>query len=262
MKSMLRLLLLVAFVAAVAILAQPVHAEGQPTQHAQQLEERSGAEMVQPTCSSDPAVGHGDEQSIALCDRERWRCNLIPLCTRTESTVNIACSKLGRRMCDSQPARSDAHSCFRLPVPPLSSVSSLESSPLDFDALLGASGVFLEQSADVDSYSEVDADAEAAAEDSAEALEDAEAEVDSEEAAAADADADAMRDSFLEVSDDDRPTKLTPRVHIHVSTKFHGGEGSENLLRVEQKFDSLHQRVMQRLNKLMGRVERYEEDLD
>lgn len=73
-------------------------------------------------------------------------------------------------------------------------------------------------------------------------------------------------DSFAELSSEPVATPAdaprAPRVHIHVTTKLHGGPNSDNLLRVEEKFDSLHDRVMGRLNKLMGRVERHEEATD
>jgi len=52
------------------------------------------------------------------------------------------------------------------------------------------------------------------------------------------------------------------KVHIHVKTKLHGGEGSENLLRVEDRFDRLHDRVMGRLNRLMSRIKRHPETIE
>jgi len=51
--------------------------------------------------------------------------------------------------------------------------------------------------------------------------------------------------------------KPARKVHIHVNTKLHGGPGSENLLRIEDRFDSLHDKVMGRLNKLFSRIKRH-----
>jgi len=50
---------------------------------------------------------------------------------------------------------------------------------------------------------------------------------------------------------------IARKVHIHVKTKLHGGPGSDNLLRVEDRFDHLHDKVVSKLNRLMSRIKRH-----
>jgi len=67
------------------------------------------------------------------------------------------------------------------------------------------------------------------------------------------------RGSLIEMEEASQKKNEAParKVHIHVKTKLHGGPGSENLLRVEDRFDRLHDKVMGKLNRLMSRITRH-----
>jgi hypothetical protein len=105
---------------------------------------------------------------------------------------------------------------------------------------------------------EIDADAEAEAE--------LDAEVDTE--ADSEIDAEAEDTELVEVDESSPVIQLpanmarAPRVHIHLETKVHGGPNSDNMERVEERFDGLHDRIMGRLNKLMSRINRHPDSVE
>jgi hypothetical protein len=77
--------------------------------------------------------------------------------------------------------------------------------------------------------------------------------------------------SLLEVESEEAPAPAAApaptspgarKIHIHVNTKLHGGANSDNLERIEQRFDGLHDRVMGKLNKLMSRIERHPDSIE
>lgn len=126
---------------------------------------------------------------------------------------------------------------------------------------------------EIDAETEAQLDAEAETDANAEAESDAEAELDAEAVADSDAeslaDAEASDEVLLEVSKAPvaaggkrRLRKKVPKVHVHVATKLHGGANSENLLRVEERLDALHDRVMGRLNRLMSRITRHPDTIE
>ena len=49
-------------------------------------------------------------------------------------------------------------------------------------------------------------------------------------------------------------------IHVHVKTVAHGGEGLDNLVRIENKFDETHTGLMHSLNRLMYRISKFQED--
>jgi len=93
----------------------------------------------------------------------------------------------------------------------------------------------------------MEADAEAEAEAEMEAESEAEMESEEEPKPAAKA----------QEEDNTKPRKI----HVHVTTKAIGG-AAQTLQVLENRFDTLHDRMIGRLNKLMSRIERHPDSIE